>query len=92
MNYTEQLLVNILADWNQYNKAGKPRRRYTYKLKVPQVIGRRFQKLLRDLATAAQLKKDEEDLFAECDQILDDNGKVQMLARKIKLTRKYPEG
>ena len=92
MNYTEQLLVNILADWNQYNKAGKPRRRYTYKLKVPQVIGRRFQKLLRDLATAAQLKKDEEDLFAECDQILDDNGKVQMLARKIKLTQRVNYG
>lgn len=91
MNYTEQLLVNILADWNQYNKAGKPRRRYTYKFKVPQVCGRRFGKLLRDLAKAAQLTKDE-DLFAECDQILDDNGKVQLLARKIKLTRKCAEG
>lgn len=91
MNYTEKLLVNILSDFNQYNKAGKPRRRYTYKLKVPQVSGRRFGKLLRDLAKAVQLTKDE-DLFAECDQILDDNGKVQLLARKIKLTRKCAEG
>ena len=91
MNYTEQLLVNILADWNQYNKAGKPRRRYTYKLKAPQVIGRRFQKLLRDLAKAIQLTKDE-DLFADCSPILDDNGKAQLLASKIKLTRKCAEG
>lgn len=91
MNYTEQLLVNILSDWNQYNKAGKPRRRYTYKLKAPQVCGRRFGKLLRDLAKAAQLTKDE-DLFAECLPILDDNGKTQLLASKIKLTRKCAEG
>ncbi len=91
MNYTETLLVNILSDWNQYLKAGKPRRRYTYKLKVPQVCGRHFGKLLRDLAKAAQLTKDE-DLFADCLQILDDNGKTQLVASKIKLTRKCSEG
>lgn len=91
MNYTEHLLVNILADFNQYIKAGKPRRRYTYKLMAPHVIGRHFGKLLRDLAKAVQLTKDE-DLFADSLPVLDDNGKTQLLASKIKLTRKCSEG
>lgn len=76
------LLDNIVSDFRR--KVGdndKKKRVYTYKLKLPYIMCKSMTCLLKDLCKIINAV----DAVAVCSQVIGKDGKVEMLAKSIKV-------
>ena len=81
MNNTyESLLNTIVSDFN--SRAGDQKKRvYTYKLQVPHIVCSSMSRMLKDLCKALNAV----DAVAICSQVIGKDGKVELLAKSIKV-------